>query len=100
MKSIKAYSFLLLIFIQCQRKDDKAIETKVVQHDWKHGEGANIGDWIDFKSGYYKMKRDTILRSDSAVAVVSYIEDGKLGDDDEMEITLIKNSSKGTYHSR
>ena len=37
------------------------------------------------------MKRDTILRSDSAVAVVSYIEDGKLGDDDEMEITLIKN---------
>ena len=44
MKSIKAYSFLLLIFIQCQRNDDKAIETKVVQHDWKHGEGANIGD--------------------------------------------------------
>ena len=100
MKSIKTYSFLLLIFIQCQRNVDKAIETKVVQHDWKYGEGASIGDWIDFKTGYYRIKRDTIFRSDSAVAIVSCIEDGKLGDDGEMEITLIKNNSKGTYHSK
>ena len=80
--------------------DEEALEAIVVQNKWKYGQGASIGDWIEFNTGHYTIVRDTIFRSDSAVAVVSRFEDGKLGDDDEIEITLIKNSSKGIYHSK
>jgi hypothetical protein len=98
---VKTYLFLFLLFIQSQRNFDKeAVESKVVQHHWKYVEGANIGDWVNFSNGYYKIKRDTIFRGDSPVAVVSHLENGKLRDDDEMEITLIENKSKGTYHSK
>jgi hypothetical protein len=101
MKSIKSNLFVFVLFIQCQGNVDKeAIETIVVPHEWKYGEGTNIGDWIDFKTGYYTIKRDTIFRNDSAVAVISYFDGGRLGDDVEMEITLTKNSSKGIYYSK
>lgn len=100
MKSIRVI-ILFALFIQCKGKIGKeAIETNIAQHDWKYAEGASIGDWIDFKSGYYEIKYDTLFRNDSAVAIVSHLKVGKVGDDDEMEIVLINNNMKGTYYSK
>ena len=88
-----------LLSMQCHSGSHKATELEVSTVQWKYGEGLNVGDWLEFGKGY-RIKGDTIFRSDSAVAVVIDIKNGTFGDDDEMEIMSIAGSKKGIYHSK
>lgn len=98
MKKVLLFSLLLT---GCTAASDRnTIESLLTKHDWKYGQGFNIGDWVDFKNTIYTVESDTILLGDSAIATVKKIEIGRFGDDDEMHITSIHGEKTGIYHSK
>lgn len=95
--------FLLfsLLLIGCTVDTDRNdIKSHVMEHEWKYGEGFHIGDWLDFSINIYKIKGDTILRGDSAIAIVKKIEIGGPGNDDELYIISMQRGEWGMYHSK
>ena len=79
--------------------DRNAFKSHIVEHEWKYGEGLNIGDWLNFNSRY-RIKSDTILIGDSAIAIVKKIEKRMIGGDDKMQIISINGEDKGSYFSK
>lgn len=84
---------LLLSFVSCKLDKSYVKETR-----WKYGGGFHIGDILGFESDYFQIKNDTIYKQKKAVAILSEIETGHFGDDNEITIVSIENGEKGTYH--
>jgi hypothetical protein len=101
MKIIKIYFLLFgLLSTGCTVDIDRnAFKSHIVKQHWKYGEGLNIGDWLDFNS-IHKIKSDTILLGDSAIAIVKRIEKRMIGVDDKMQITSINGEGKGIYFAK
>ena len=102
MNKIGINSLLLaLLSTGCSTGSDRnALKLHVLEYEWKYDGGLNIGDWLNFSDGSYKLKNDTISFQDSAAAIVITIEIGYPGDDDEMQIMSIDGKEKGFYHSK
>ena len=100
MKILIQYLILGILLSRCSSGSDKNSGIELSKVPWKYGEGLNVGDWLDFGPGVYKMRRDTIFENNRPIAVVLNIKRGSFGDDDEMEIVSINGKERGIYHSK
>ena len=71
----------------------------IMNYPWKYQSGLNVGDWLEFQSGRYKFKHDTIFHQDSAVAKVTRLEHRIFSNDVELEIVSF-DGMRGYYVSK
>ncbi len=64
---------LLIIIMMSMSSCIKTNEEIITSHQWKHGEGYRLGDWVEFTSGPYTFSNDTILKQGVPVALVDTI---------------------------
>lgn len=84
MKKIIFFIFITVV-VSCT----SYIEYVQKKYNWKYESGFWVGDWISFNnSNYYKLQNDTLIRQDTALAIIVNIE-RKVGDN----ILIIKSIS-------
>jgi hypothetical protein len=97
---IKRTTIILLsvFLIGCKQSIDKDY---IKNHQWKYGSGDGwVGDFLFFDRDLYKISNDTILKLDTARAVIKSLDTNDFNGDKEMIIKLIKDGTTGTYHQK
>lgn len=66
----------------------------IKQHVWKYGDGAYLGDWIQFNENPYSIKGRTIYKDGMEIGRVVFCTPNNL------TVLLKADSTEGHYHNK
>ena len=72
-------------------------EADIKEQSWKYSNGANIGDWIDFKNSLFSLSNDTIYSNQTAIAKIISSRISVFESKRTITIESIKNKQLGIY---